>query len=259
MGFLTEAVDRVRRDLRDWPRGDGDDTLAASTLPPPRDLEAALRGQEIGLIAEIKRASPSAGAIAEVTEAWDVGERAARYERGGAAAVSVLTEPWHFGGSVDDLREARVRTGLPILRKDFIVHPCQVVEARMAGADAVLLIAAVLSTEELEELSDAAERLGMSSLVETHTPEDLARALGSRARIVGVNSRDLETLDVDLDRALALLADVPSGPVRVLESGVSTRSHVRRAEEAGADAVLVGEALMRAADPERMLRQLAGR
>lgn len=255
MGFLTDAVERTRRELQTRPRRDGTLVLQTRALPPPRDLEAALRAPGIGVIAEVKRSSPSAGPIADA----DPGEQAERYERGGAVAVSVLTEPRYFGGTLADIRLARRRCALPILRKDFIVDPSQVLEARAEGADAVLLIAAALDRSELEDLQAAARELGLAALVEAHTPEDLAKALGVGAAIVGVNARDLETLEVDIDRALALLADIPAGPVRVLESGVSTRRDVRRAEEAGAEAVLIGEALMRAADPERELRRLLWR
>jgi indole-3-glycerol phosphate synthase len=210
---------------------------------------------EMRIIAEVKRASPSAGRIAEA----HAGERAAAYERGGAAALSVLTEAKHFGGSLQDLVVARGATELPILRKDFIVDVSQIVEARSAGADAVLLIAAALHPGELRDLSVAAAELGLAALVETHSPQDVDRALGADARIVGVNARDLETLTVDLDRALRTMTDLPTGVIRVLESGVSGRDDVLRAADAGADAVLVGEALMRSPHPEAKLGELLGR
>jgi indole-3-glycerol phosphate synthase len=207
------------------------------------------------IIAEVKRASPSAGRIAEA----DAAERAAAYQRGGAAALSVLTETKHFGGSLGDLVAVRAATDLSILRKDFIVDVSQIVESRSAGADAVLLIAAALHPDELRELSVAAAELGMAALIETHSPQDVDRALGADARIVGVNARDLETLTVDLERALRTMAELPPGVIRVLESGVSGRDDVLRATDAGADAVLVGEALMRSADPEAKLGELLGR
>ena len=224
-------------------------------MPPPLDFEAALRGPGLALIAEVKRSSPSAGEIGEV----DPGEQAARYEAGGASAISVLTEPRHFGGSLADLRAVRRHTALPVLRKDFIVHPGQVIEARAEGADAVLLIAAALSELELEGLRTVAEELGMSAVVEAHTPADLERAMGTDARIVGVNARDLESLEVDLDAALALAASVPRDRVVVLESGLRARKDVLRAKRAGAHAVLVGEALMRSGDPAEAIRELLGR
>jgi len=208
----------------------------------------------MAVIAEVKRASPSAGPIADL----DPAEQAERYQRGGAAAVSVLTEPRHFDGSLADLRSVRRSIALPILRKDFIVHPSQVMQARVEGADAVLLIAAALSASELEELSAVAEDLGLAALVEVHSDADVERALGAEAPIVGVNARDLETLDVDLDRALAVTRGLPSDRVVVLESGIRDRAQVRQAEEAGASAVLVGEALMRARNPEVTIRRLLG-
>jgi indole-3-glycerol phosphate synthase len=185
--------------------------------------------------------------------------QAERYERGGAVAVSVLTEARHFGGSLADLRLARGRTILPILRKDFIVHPVQVLEARAEGADAVLLIAAALSESELRELAVVAHEVGLATLVEAHSEADLAKALAAGAGILGVNSRDLETLQVDVERALALLASAPPDRVRVLESGVSSRHQVLAAADAGADAVLVGEAVMRAPDPVAKIAELLGR
>ena len=255
MGFLTEAVERVRRELDRNPLPEGTLLLRSRTLPPPVGFGDALRRPGLGIIAEVKRSSPSAGAIAEA----DPGEQAAAYEAGGAVAVSVLTEPRHFGGSIADLRAVRGRTTLPVLRKDFIVHPAQVLEARANGADAVLLIAAALTDSEIVSLQETAEDLGMDALVEAHTEDEVGRAVGVGSRVVGVNSRDLESLEVDLDRALGLLALVPGDRLRVLESGVGTREDMDRAESAGADAVLVGEALMRAGDPAAKLGELMGR
>ncbi len=254
MGFLTETVERVRRELDAHPLPDGALLAHARALPAAGGFRAAVAAPGVAVIAEVKRASPSAGAIADA----DPGERAARYERGGAAAVSVLTEARHFGGSLADLRLARRGTGLPILRKDFIVHPSQVLEARANGADAVLLITAALEDPELVALQETAADLGMGCLVEAHSHRDVERAVASGAQVIGVNARDLETLEVDPARALTLLGVVPEDRVRVLESGIATREDVRRAEDAGAGAVLVGEALMRAADPEAKLRELLG-
>jgi indole-3-glycerol phosphate synthase len=257
MGFLTEAIEGVRADLRAHPRSVA--PPMAEPGPEVRDFAGALRSSgaddAMRIIAEVKRSSPSAGRIAE----GDAGGRAAAYQRGGAAALSVLTETKHFGGTLEDLVAARAATDLPILRKDFIVDVSQVVEARSAGADAVLLIAAALQPPELRDLSVAAAELGLAALVETHSPQDVDRAMAAGARIVGVNSRDLETLEVDLERALAAIAEVPRGVIRVLESGVSSRDDVLRAADAGADAVLVGEALMRSSRPEAKLRELLGR
>jgi indole-3-glycerol phosphate synthase len=206
------------------------------------------------VIAEVKRSSPSAGRIAEA----DAGVRARTYEGAGAAAVSVLTEHQHFDGALADLRAVHLAVGIPVLRKDFLVHPAQVIESRVEGADAVLLIAGALTEPELKAMLAAAEDLGLGALVETHAEEDLDRALSAGADVVGVNARDLETLEVDPDRALRLLARVPQDRVAVLESGISSRRHVERALEAGARAVLIGEALMRADDPGAALRELRG-
>ena len=252
MAFLTEAVERVRRELDRNPLPEGTLLLRTQSLPPPVDFAGALRRPGIGVIAEVKRASPSAGPIADP----DPGAQAERYEAGGATAVSVLTEARHFRGTIADLRLVRAHTALPVLRKDFIVHPSQVLEARANGADAVLLIVAALTDAEIRDLRETAEDLGMAALVEVHSAEEARRAVDVGAEIVGVNSRDLETLEVDLPAAAEVLAGEPGDRVRVLESGVATRADVRRAIAAGADAVLVGEALMRAGDPSAAIRKL---
>ena len=253
-GFLSGMVERVRRELLDQPLPEGNLLLRTRVAPPAVDFDAALRAPSLALIAEVKRASPSAGAIAEV----DAGEQAERYDRAGAAAISVLTEPRHFNGSLADLRSVRRRTALPILRKDFLVHPAQVIESRAEGADAVLLIAAALSSAELAELLAAVEELGMAALVEVHARPDLERALEAGGRIIGVNARDLETLTVDTEGALELAHEVPADRILVIESGIATREQVERAIEAGAHGILVGEALMRSADPARTVRALLG-
>jgi indole-3-glycerol phosphate synthase len=201
----------------------------------------------------VKRASPSAGAIAVDV---DPVLQAAAYDVGGAAAISVLTEPRHFGGSLDDLGQVRSAVLHPVLRKDFLVDPVQVTEARAVGADSVLLITSCLDDDELAAMLEAARALGMEPLVETHSDEDLERALATDAEIVGVNARDLETLEVDAHAALARLRRVPDDRVALLESGVSTHAHVAAAVDAGASAILVGEALMRAADPGVAIRHL---
>jgi indole-3-glycerol phosphate synthase len=254
MGFLTDLLDDLRRRLEHDPLDEPGLLALAMHLPPPRPFEDALRSAPPGLIAEYKRSSPSAGAIAEP----DVASQARAYEEGGAAAISVLTEPTRFDGALADLRAVRLAVGLPVLRKDFLVHPAQVIESRAAGADAVLLIAAALSELELKGMLAVAADLGLDALVETHSEEDLAKALATDAPIVGVNARDLETLEVDVDRALAVLSDVPSDRLAVLESGVSTREDVERAIDARAGAVLVGETLMRSPDPAATIRSLRG-
>lgn len=255
MGFLTEIVSEVRRGLRASPLDLPALRRRADAAAPPRAFVAALAGPSLAVIAEVKRASPSAGAIA--TEADPV-DRAAAYAGAGAAVVSVLTEGRHFGGSLDDLAAVRAHVDLPLIRKDFLVDPSQILEARAFGADAVLLIVAALSDTELAAMAAAAEALGMGVLVETHSDEDLDRALSADMPVIGVNARDLETLEVDSARALRQLARIPPGRVAVLESGIRTRADVEAAVDAGASAILVGETLMRSDDPERTLRMLMG-
>jgi indole-3-glycerol phosphate synthase len=257
MGFLTDLLDRVRRDLEEHPLDDASLMARVSAMPPARDLEVALRRAEPpALIAEVKRASPSAGVIAD-----DVNPSvlARGYEAGGATAISVLTESRHFQGSLADLQAVRSSVAVPVLRKDFSIHPSQVIEARASGADAVLLIVAALTDAELRMLLSVAHDLGLATLVETHSDEDLRRALETDARVIGVNARDLETLEVDVEGALAQVGRVPEDRIAVLESGISSRANVDAALEAGASAILVGEALMRAADPARAVRKLLWR
>jgi indole-3-glycerol phosphate synthase len=257
MGFLTDVVERLQRDLEEHPLDDVALMARVSAMPPAKDLEAALTvGEPPALIAEVKRASPSAGMIAE-----DVNPSvlARGYQAGGAAAVSVLTEPRHFHGSLADLQAVRSSVSIPVLRKDFLIHPSQVIEARASGADAVLLIVAALTDAQLLALLEAAGDVGLATLVETHSDEDLRRALDSDAKLIGVNARDLETLEVDVAGALARVGRIPDDRISVLESGISTRANVDAALEAGASAILVGEALMRADDPARAVRKLLWR
>ena len=255
MGFLTDTSTEIRREREGRPLDDAALMARSISRAPARGFADALRARAPAVIAEVKRSSPSAGVLA--TEA-DPTERARAYAGAGAAAISVLTDAPHFGGSVGDLQAVRIATELPILRKDFMVHPSQVIEARAFGADAVLLIAAILSADELAAMLATARDLGMDALVEAHAEEDLERAIASGAEVIGVNARDLETLKVDLAGALARLPLIPRDRVAVLESGVSTRSQVSAAVDAGASAVLVGDALMRAHDPVAKLRELIG-
>jgi indole-3-glycerol phosphate synthase len=256
MGFLTDLIDERRRELERHPLDDSMLMARAMAMPPPRDFVGALRANTSrpAVIAEVKRASPSAGAIAD----RDPGELARAYASAGAAAISVLTEPAHFHGSLADLRAARMACDLPVLRKDFLIHPAELIEARAAGADAVLLIASCLSPNELAAMLAAARDLGLGTLVETHSDDDLEKVLVTDAEVVGVNARDLETLVVDTDRALAHLRRIPEGRLAVMESGIATRVQVRAAVDAGASVILVGEALMRADDPGAKLRELLG-
>ncbi len=222
--------------------------------PPPRDFAAALAGPEVALIAEVKRASPSRGPLRPDLDPADL---AVRYARAGAAALSVLTDWPFFRGSAADLRRARQAVPLPVLRKDFLLDPYQVLEARVWGADAVLLIAAALSPDRLRELLEATWSLGMAALVEVHDEGELEVALAAGARIVGVNHRDLRTFQVDLSRSARLLPRLPADVLGVAESGIAAPADVRRVAAAGARAVLVGEALVRAPDPEAAARALA--
>jgi len=256
MGFLTDLVADVRRRLDEQPLDDGALLARASARPPARDFVEALRGRAPALIAEVKRASPSAGAIADGADPVTV---AIAYEQGGAAAISVLTEPRHFHGSLADLDAVRVAVRLPLLRKDFLLHPSQVIEARAHGADAVLLITASLTDDELAAMLTIARDLGMSALVETHADDELDRAVASGAEVIGVNARNLETLEVDVAGARARVRRIPPDRVAVFESGVKTPSDLEAAVDAGASAILVGEALMRAADPRAAVRALIAR
>jgi indole-3-glycerol phosphate synthase len=254
MGFLTDLVAEIRRDLDRRPLDDGALLARAMAMPPPRDFVGALRSRTLAVIAEVKRASPSAGAIADA----DPAERASSYATAGAAAISVLTEPRHFDGTLADLRAARGSVDVPVLRKDFLVHPSQLIEARAAGADAVLLITSAVTPAELGALLATAADLGLGVLLEVHSDADLEIALATDAQVIGVNARDLETLEVDPARARARLGRVPRERVRVMESGIATRADVVAAVAAGASAILVGETLMRAADPGVKLRELLG-
>jgi indole-3-glycerol phosphate synthase len=227
---------------------------AASDAAPPRDFLSALRDcPATPVIAEIKRRSPSAGALAA---AVDPAGQARAYARGGAAALSVLTDGPFFGGSLDDLRAARAAVALPVLRKDFIVDPAQVYESRAAGADAVLLIAAALSPAELAELHALAGELKLTALVEVHHERELPAALAPRPRLLGINNRDLTSLAVDLATCLRVRPRIPAGPLVVAESGVESAADVARLKAGGLDAFLVGSSLMRAPDPAAALAAL---
>lgn len=228
---------------------------AAATALDPVPFAAALRGERVALIAEVKRRSPSAGAI---NPDLDPEGLAACYARGGASAVSVLTEEAHFGGTLGDLIRVRAGVSLPVLRKDFILDEVQLIEARAAGASAALLIVRALAQPELERLIRAAARWQLDALVEVHDRPELDRALDAGAEVIGVNARNLEDFSVDLGGALELVARVPAGRIAVAESALSSVEDVERASAAGADAVLIGGALAASADPEGDARQLAG-
>ena len=221
---------------------------------PPRDFAAALAGApRPALIAEMKRRTPSMGLLAPD---YEPGRLAGLYAEAGAAAISVLTHEAGFGGAPEHLAEARAAAGLPILRKDFIVEEHQVLEARALGADAVLLIVAALEPARLRALLALAAELGLAALVEVHDEAEMAAAAAAGARVIGVNNRDLRTFEVDLGLVERLRGGLPDGALYVAESGIHGRDDVARMRDAGADAVLVGEAIMRAADPVAKIREL---
>ncbi|HTB69831.1 MAG TPA: indole-3-glycerol phosphate synthase TrpC [Solirubrobacteraceae bacterium] len=232
-----------------------DDPASGAAKREPGRFRRALAGDRIAVIAEFKRRSPSAGSLREEAKPEEI---VAAYERGGASALSVLTEGPNFGGSLDDVRVARGASTLPILRKDFVVDRYQLLEARLAGADAVLLIVAALADAELAELHAAALALGLDVLVEVHDADEVARALALDPATIGVNNRDLRDFSVDVDRTRALRAAIPSGVAVVSESGIGDAKQLRELERDGVDAVLVGESLMRARDPALALLALLG-
>ena len=223
--------------------------------PESRPFQEALTRSGISLIAEHKRRSPSAGVLREGAELTEVVQA---FERGGAAALSILTEPFHFGGSLDDLRAARAATHLPVLRKDFIVDAYQLYESAAAGADAILLIVAALDAEVLRDLQREAWGLDLDVLVEVHDGEELESALKVEAEVIGINNRDLGDFTVDIERTYELLSDIPTGKTVVSESGFSTREQLDELDRVGVDAVLVGETLMRAQDLEAACHELTG-
>jgi indole-3-glycerol phosphate synthase len=227
----------------------------AAASAAPKDFAAGLQGSGLACIAEIKRRSPSKGDLDPGLQPDLV---AKEYAAGGAACLSVLTDEEFFGGSADDLASARRACGLPVLRKDFTVQEADVADARMMGADAVLLIAAALSDDELRRFRTRADELGLAALVEVHDDEELGRALAAGARIVGVNQRDLRTFAVDQDRARVLAAHIPADVVAVAESGIRDAGDAQRLADAGYDAILVGETLVRASDRGAVLRGLVG-
>lgn len=226
---------------------------ASERSESPRGFRARLTGDSIALIAEFKRRSPSAGTIAEGRSIQQV---CTSYEGGGAAAISVLTDEDHFGGSLHDLETARRSCELPLLRKDFCIDSYQLYEARVAGADAVLLIVACLSQRAMVALFEKARELGLDVLVEVHDASELERALELDCDLIGVNNRDLRDLSVDLATTFSLLAQIPAGVTVVSESGIDGPAQVAELERAGVSAVLVGESLMRAGDPQAACRAL---
>ncbi len=255
MNYLEPILASTRRrvdELRSWTRDDALEQRVAS-LPKPRGFTDVLDCPGTSIVAEIKRVSPAKGPLDEDLNAADL---ASAYDAGGAVALSIVTEPDHFKGSLEDLRAA-ASVGLPLLRKDFILDELQVLESRAWGSDAVLLIVRALG-EELGALIAAVEALGMEALVEVHDEAELERALSAGATLVGVNHRNLETFEVDPERTLKLGPLLPEGCVLIALSGVSDRAGVEALEAAGAHGLLIGESLVTAADPAAKLRELRG-
>lgn len=255
LGILDRIVTEKRREIAVLRTCAADLRARAADAPPVRSLTAALRSPErVRLLAEVKRRSPSAGAIRAGADPAGV---AAAYRSGGAAAVSVLTDREFFGGSLEDLRAVRAAVSLPVLRKDFVVDPLQLWEARGAGADGALLIVRILPDSALRELLALTAELGMDALVEAHDEAELERALAAGARLVGINHRDLATFRVDLGLAERVAPGLPDNITLVAESGIRTAADVQRLGAAGVHAVLVGEALMREDDPAGAAAALA--
>jgi indole-3-glycerol phosphate synthase len=260
MTVLDDIILGVRADLASrvsaTPLGELERLVAAA--PPARDPMPDLSAPGVSVIAEVKRSSPSKGALATIA---DPAALAREYAAGGAHAISVLTEHRRFGGSLDDLRAVRAAVPTPLLRKDFVVEPYQIVEARAAGADLVLLIVAALDQATLHTLHAHATGLGLAVLVEVHDQPELERALDLGAPLIGVNARDLKTLQVDDTTFERLAPQIPDSVVKVAESGIGGPADVARYAAAGADAVLVGEALVSGDDPRQAVADLvaAGR
>ena len=245
--YLDKILDRHRQDAAADDRPVEQMLDAARALPPTRGFRAALAAQSrLAVIAEIKRRSPSKG---DLNIGLDPSRLAIDYERGGATCLSVLTDVEHFGGSIDDLRAARAACSLPVIRKDFTVSERDVLDARLMGADCVLLIAAALEPSQLAAFHDLAVDIGLDALVEIHDEVELEHALAAEATLIGVNQRDLVTFQVDHARAVRMAGVIPDQAVKIAESGVRGRDDARSLRAAGYDAVLVGETLVTSGDP----------
>ncbi|QVQ54678.1 indole-3-glycerol phosphate synthase TrpC [Spiractinospora alimapuensis] len=255
MTVLEDILDGVRIDLAERQAATPLEELKAKAagMDAPRDVEAALRQPGVGVVAEVKRASPSKGALAAIADPTAL---ARDYEAGGASLISVLTEPRRFGGSLADLSAVRAAVDTPLLRKDFVVSAYQLWEARVHGADAVLLIVAALEQSALVSLVERAMSLGLTPLVEVHTAEEVDRALAAGARVIGVNARDLKTLRVDRDTFARIAPLIPTDRVRIAESGVRGPHDLLAYAGAGADAVLVGESLVVGGNPRSAVADL---
>ena len=255
MSVLDSIIAGVREDLAKRRKTLNEINEEMATAAPALDAHAAFKTGTMSVIAEVKRSSPSKGALSTISDPAALAER---YESAGANVISVLTEERRFKGTLADLTAVRSRVSIPILRKDFMVDEYQFFEARANGADMVLLIVAALAKSQLRDFFDLATELGMASLIEVHTPDELERAMEISPRIIGVNSRNLKTLDVDSAAFSDLIPRIPAEVIRVAESGISKRSDVEFAQRHGADAILVGEALVTSDDPNLAMRTLLG-
>jgi len=255
VSVLDSIIAGVREDLAKRRKTLNEINEEMATAAPALDAHAAFKTGTMSVIAEVKRSSPSKGALSTISDPAALAER---YESAGANVISVLTEERRFKGTLADLTAVRSRVSIPILRKDFMVDEYQFFEARANGADMVLLIVAALAKSQLRDFFDLATELGMASLIEVHTPDELERAMEISPRIIGVNSRNLKTLDVDSAAFSDLIPRIPAEVIRVAESGISKRSDVEFAQRHGADAILVGEALVTSNDPNLAMRTLLG-
>ncbi len=255
MSVLDSIIEGVREDLADRRISMAQIHEQIEKADPALDAMDFLRGENLAIIAEIKRSSPSKGELARIADPASLGQQ---YQSAGANAISVLTERRRFGGSLEDLDAVRQSVSIPILRKDFMVDEYQFYEARAHGADIVLLIVAALSKNQIDDFYKLTIELGMSALVEVHTNEELESALGISPDIIGINSRNLKTLEVDRKVFANLIPRLPENIVRVAESGISTRADVEFAQKHGANAILVGEALVRAENLQGRMRELRG-
>ena len=258
LNVLDQIIEGVQEDLAERKKQVGLNELMVkiSEVKPAIDVLPSLQSSKLSVIAEVKRSSPSKGALAKIS---DPAELALRYQAGGATAVSVLTEGRKFGGSLADLDAVRSAINIPILRKDFMVDDYQIFESRAHGADIVLLIVAALSDLQLSEFYAIAKSLGMQVLVETHTSGEVERALSLDPEIIGVNARDLTTLKIDLGAFDKLAKAIPAGKIKVAESGISSVTEVISYRNSGAEAILVGEALVKDGDPAQMIQNFINR
>ena len=255
MSVLDSIIEGVREDLAKRRKSLGQLHDEMSQAPAPLDAHPVLKGDVMKVIAEVKRSSPSKGSLSSITDPAALAEP---YQIAGASVISVLTEERRFKGSLADLTAVRSRVSIPILRKDFMVDEYQFFEARAHGADMVLLIVAALAKSQLRDFYDLATDLGMAVLIEVHTADELERAMEISPRIIGVNSRNLKTLEVNPSAFAELIPRIPNEVIRVAESGISRRADVEFAQSQGADAILVGEALVTSADANLAMRSLLG-